>query len=709
MVNVKANVQIAGSNVTSSIGDNFMWVINALLYIIFNIASLTVSLGATMLEFVLDPVAFTGLFNLKAVYDLWKMIRDFFNLFFILMILFIAFATIFQVQAYNYKKLLWQLVLMALLVNFSFPVSRFIIDMANVPMYFFLNSIAPDSATGAGGRLASSFFTAASLKTVLLPAVTGFNDSLKGGWDLSIKILQATIFVFIFGISVLSLSVLLFIRAITLLALVIFSPVGFIGTAIPWFSSLAGDWWKKLLSNAFFGPTAALMLLCAVKIMQAFSADTSTQTALNAIAAKNSASMASSINLASLAVFAVPIIFIWMSMTVGKSFGIAGADKVIGSAQKFATKAGRKVSGMDAAQRNWKEYQKVRQERKNAKFQASNIGSKAGRFNNRVQDFAGRKLAPTKVSRNFARDHAETAQQARIKEEATKNRINDRTTDAELRLQHEKVSRSPLAVAHLTAVTQEMAKREHLAGEITANDKARIDHHYKDMGGVTNAVAKDTKEAIAKHNANVAYNGDIDELEKAFKSGKIKMEDQAANAISSKVLTAALESNKLDQKVLEELSKDGDKAAQFKSQLDPALAEFETNLVTRLSAVGGATTSQGKALLKQQTNAHKARFFQEGDFHATATTAVQNNVFNKSDATTMKNMSAANMVTYMPQIVANLPSGKTTTIVSNMAEDDTTKAKNFIAAMKREEFNGSLDAHASMERLRDDHRTRKLV
>ncbi len=348
--NLSTAQEIAGavtssvSGAVSSLGDSIMWVFNALLYTIFNIAGLTVSIGSTMLEFVLDPVAFTGLFNLKAVYDLWKMVRDFFNLFFILIILFIAFATIFQVQAYNYKKLLWQLVLMALLVNFSFPVSRFIIDLANVPMYFFLNSIAPGSATGAGGKLASSFFTAASLKTVLLPSVTGYDSSLKGGADLARQIIQATIFVFIFGISVMSLSILLFIRAITLLALVIFSPIGFIGTAIPWFASLASDWWKKLLSNAFFGPTAALMLLVAVKVMQAFQVDNATRTALDAIAAKNSASLASSVNLASLTVFAVPIIFIWMSITVGKNFGIAGADKVIGSAQKFASKTGRNAA-----------------------------------------------------------------------------------------------------------------------------------------------------------------------------------------------------------------------------------------------------------------------------------------------------------------------------------------------------------------------------
>jgi len=396
-----------------------------------------------------------------------------------------------------------------------------------------------------------------------------------------------------------------------------------------------------------------------------------------------------------------------MSITVGKNFGIAGADKVMGAAEKFVKSTGKKYSGFDGIQKNYQAYKKEREARSSAKFAANNIGSRAGRFNNRMQDFAGRKLSPTKVSRNFARDRAETAQQARVKEEATKNRINDRTTDAELRLQHKKAGDNPLAVAHLTAVVQEMAKREHMAGEIKAEDKARIDGYFKDMGGVTNAVAKDSKEAIAKHNAKVAYGDDVDAMEKAFATSKIKMEDQAGNAISQNLLTAALESNKLDQKVLEELHKDSDKSAAFASNLDTAVEGFENRYATRYASA--TTPAQEKSIKKQRVNAHQTYLSQEGKFHATSIPSVEKDVYKKADATTMRNVNAPDMTTHAPNVAKHVPSGKQATLIAGIAEQDTVRAKALITAIDANATSGDPDAIETMKRLRRDPRTRILI
>lgn len=688
--------------VSAFIGDRLVWAFNCLLYAVYGVVSLTVVLGAVVMEYSLNPVAFSGLFNMQAVYDLWGMVRDFFNLFFILMILFIAFSTIFQVQAYNYKKLLWHLVLMALLTNFSFPVSRFLIDAANVPMYFFLESTVAGDSDAAGKEISNRLFSAAKMRSAILPEVDGWED-ITGDQKLSQHLVRGIIFIFIFGVSLLVLAVLLLLRTITLLVLVIFSPVGFSGAAIPWFSSYSKKWWDALMSNAFFGPTAALMLLVSVRIVSAFSSSTS-NTELQDIA-KNSE--LGEFNVANMATLIIPVTLIWMSISVGKSFSIAGAGTVIGKAEKFAKSTGRKFSGADKMQRNWKEYKKVRETRANAKFQASNIGARAGRFNDRLQNFAGRKLALTTGSRNFARDQAETAQQARIKEEATKNRINDRMSDAELESQLVKARNNSLSVAHLTAVTQEMAKREHMAGKITAADKTRIDEHFKDMGGVTNAVAKDTKEAIAKHNAQVAYGDDVDAMQKAFLTGKIKMEDQAGNTISANLLTASIEANKLDQKILEELHKDSSKAAALSGNLDAAVENFENRYVTRYAAA--TTPAQEKAINKQRVNAHQTYLSQEGIFHSTSIPSVQQEVYKKADATTMRNVSAANMASHAADIAKYVPSGKQATLVSGIAEQDTVRARALISEMKARESSGDMDAHDVVVRLRRDGRTRGLL
>lgn len=65
----------------------------------------------------------TGLLNHPEIYELWKFIRDFCNIFFILMLLIGAFSMVFQLSSYNAKKTLLSIILMALFVNFSFPLS----------------------------------------------------------------------------------------------------------------------------------------------------------------------------------------------------------------------------------------------------------------------------------------------------------------------------------------------------------------------------------------------------------------------------------------------------------------------------------------------------------------------------------------------------------------------------------------------------------
>ncbi len=311
-------------------GEPFLWALAKLIHAILGLVSFIITIGAVLLSFVLNPVAVTGLFNLSAVYTLWRMVRDFFNLFFILTILFIAFATIFQVQAYNYKKLLWNLILMALLTNFSFPIARFLIDAGNVPMYFFLNSLSADKTKSAGDAISSTAFKTSGIVNNILKDADKSYFVQHGSTDQIKDMLIAIVFIFIFGFSLIALGALLFVRILVLVALIIFSPIGFVGTAIPGLQKFSGQWWDNFLKYIIFGPTSALMLLVSVKVMSEFNSS-SARTQLDNIA-KN----IGGINVASAVTTMLPVIFIWMSIAVMGSSGIAGASAVAGTAKKFS-------------------------------------------------------------------------------------------------------------------------------------------------------------------------------------------------------------------------------------------------------------------------------------------------------------------------------------------------------------------------------------
>lgn len=321
-------------------GDAFFYVINIILYAVFTLVSYPVTWSAMLLGLTVDPVAVNTMFKMPAIYTLWQMVRDFFNLFFILTLLFIAFATIFQIDSFNYKKTLGKLLLMALLVNFSFPIARFVIDIANVPMYFFMESIFSDPTDAKAENITKRFLGTSNLEKIILGKEDFGVADIQGDSEITTKLLVGIIFMFLFGVSLLVLAVLFLIRALMLVILIIFSSVGFAGMVIPGFRSYATKWWDSLLKYAFFGPAAMLMMLVSLKFLEGFTGPGGMGSPEN-IANKSSVTGGGTYLAAMVAVIA-PIVMIWMSIIVAQNSGIVGAREVGASAQKFSKWAGRK-------------------------------------------------------------------------------------------------------------------------------------------------------------------------------------------------------------------------------------------------------------------------------------------------------------------------------------------------------------------------------
>ena len=103
---------------------------SAISWILYKIFQVLVWVGAAaigLFSFALNADLISGpkgLLNQPVIYELWKFIRDFCNIFFILMLLIGAFSMVFQLSSYNAKKTLLSIILMALFVNFSFPLSQ---------------------------------------------------------------------------------------------------------------------------------------------------------------------------------------------------------------------------------------------------------------------------------------------------------------------------------------------------------------------------------------------------------------------------------------------------------------------------------------------------------------------------------------------------------------------------------------------------------
>lgn len=309
-----------------SLGNLFTGAINRFLLAIFSVLKWVFMAAGLLLDYAIDPKNISDIVDRPAIYEMWKIVRDFLNLSFILVLLYSAFCTIFQVETYHIKKIIITLVIMALLVNFSFPIARFIIDASNVMMYYFLNNVFGDmgGADSISGRLAGM----SKVAEILIPPNASDGPTSQ--------ILMAIIFLFILLLTILVLAAMFVIRAIALALIIIFSPIGFVGNIMPGkMKSYADEWWTNLFSYAFFGPIMAFMLGISFKFMTELKS-TEAGGAFGTIARDSNNFSDDPSGLANLAYFSIPIIVLWFGMMTAQKMKIAGADAVTGAASKAA-------------------------------------------------------------------------------------------------------------------------------------------------------------------------------------------------------------------------------------------------------------------------------------------------------------------------------------------------------------------------------------
>ena len=292
---------------------------------LFGVMTVLVSLSVTLFVWAVDPARMTAIISSDSVYLGWKNVRDFLNVAFILFLLFSAFCTIFQIQKYSYKSTLLNLVLMALLVNFSFPIARFIVDVSNVLSYTLLSALFDGNINTVSG----SFATISNLGNIVNPG----NDRL-------VPLIIADIFLFIFGVTFLVLGLLFIIRIIALAILIIFSPIAFTGSIIPGLQEKASGWWTQLFNYAFFAPIMIFMIFIATSLAGSMSTELAKTLSKEALKNSNEPDW-----LANLCSFIIPVVILWMGMMFGKSMAGSVAESAIGLAKKGLLGAGAMAGG----------------------------------------------------------------------------------------------------------------------------------------------------------------------------------------------------------------------------------------------------------------------------------------------------------------------------------------------------------------------------
>ncbi len=255
--------------------------IEGVLHLFQAFGGLVLSIGMSVVDLVMsdelyDEIFFQGT-ALTAINTGWGLVRDFVNMFFILILIFVAIATILKINKYSDKKFVVYVISAALFVNFSKPITLFIIDISNLAMSFFMSNIRE------GNTSYSSALMSATGMGQAFKSETASNEARYMSW-----IVEA-IFKFIMGIMLLALGLSLVIRLVALWVLIILSPLAFFALALPGtaIGNIKTTWFNKLTYWCAFGPVMLFFLWLAIVLVSAVSLNVGLSSAEMEIAGNN--------------------------------------------------------------------------------------------------------------------------------------------------------------------------------------------------------------------------------------------------------------------------------------------------------------------------------------------------------------------------------------------------------------------------------------
>lgn len=222
------------------------WVVYPLIYF--------VGLFASWLTEILVSIAqFSNFINADPVVRGWVIVRDLCNMFFILVLLIIAFATILRIESYPAKKLLPKLLIMAVLINFSKTICGLFIDFSQVIMLTFVNGF---------GTAGNNFVDIFGMKS-FLSSKEVYKDGIKEINTVA-GLLSALLFCIIVLIVLVVLIAVLVMRIIMLWIYTILSPIAFLASAFPAGQKYSQQWWGEFSKQVIVGPVLAFFIWLAL-------------------------------------------------------------------------------------------------------------------------------------------------------------------------------------------------------------------------------------------------------------------------------------------------------------------------------------------------------------------------------------------------------------------------------------------------------------
>mgnify|MGYP003532565324 FL=1 len=110
-----------------------------LYYVIFAIPSGLLIIAAYFFNILISLVIQSSMYDHGFIDKAWVVVRDLSNIFFILILLYVAIKTVLNMGGHETKSMITSVIIMAVLINFSLFFTKIVIDSSNILALIFYN------------------------------------------------------------------------------------------------------------------------------------------------------------------------------------------------------------------------------------------------------------------------------------------------------------------------------------------------------------------------------------------------------------------------------------------------------------------------------------------------------------------------------------------------------------------------------------------
>lgn len=239
-------------------------------WLVFYIAGWMLTMSSNILDLAIEKSISSGILNNLTVIDVgWRVIRDFCNMFFIFILIYVSITTILDIGGPSAKKTLANVIVSALLINFSLFFGKVIIDAGNIVAVQFWNRMMVQKGGVSVPSAGNWLMDGAKIQTVLDPQ----SDMNAAGatnlkqYQFALIYLMGAIVMFIMAYAFLFGAFLMAYRLVKLMILLIVSPWAFLGLALPK-GSYFDKWLDDIVSQSTAAPIFLILLYLVITIIR---------------------------------------------------------------------------------------------------------------------------------------------------------------------------------------------------------------------------------------------------------------------------------------------------------------------------------------------------------------------------------------------------------------------------------------------------------